>query len=903
MSEDLRLAAALSAYDAGCSVIPIAGDGTKKTSLTQWNPYRQKRATREQIAVWMADHTGYAIVCGPASGNLEVLDFDSAETYQAFLEAGEALGLGELLGRLRSGYEERTPDGGTHLPYRCMMTAGNTKLAKRPGPPKPEKPNEPTVETLIETRGDGGYFIAAPSNGRVHPSGRAWVKRAGGFDTLPNIEPEERAQLFALARSFDEMPIESADATPAAPRASGEGKRPGEVFREQHGTLDAFRGIVEPHGWKMTHRRGEVGYFRRPGKDDGWSATFAHAGSDLFYPFTSSTAFEAERGYNVFSVFAILNHGGDFTAAARELGKQGYGDPLPIERPAGAPSSGGAQTATEAPPATEEDHPRFALTDMGNAERFIYRHRGNVRYCPELGSWLIWEQTTDAAGAIRGGRWLRDENHRVYTLAQHAVRSIYDEANREDEIEERQKLAKHAIRSEATGRIEAMVKQAQWLDDVTITTAELDQDAWLLNVANGTVDLRTGKLRRPRKEDFITRMVPVPYDPDAPRDTWRQFLERIFTRPGNNGQPTVALMDYAQRLFGYATIGDPRERILPILWGGGRNGKTTMLEAICDTLGSGYAGAIDPALLYSKRDESQNQQHIAQLWGMRIVVAVEGGEDQKLDSALVKRITGRDTLKGRFLYKNQFSFTPTHVIALATNHKPRVSDSTASIWDRLRLVPFGARFFSEDEQEFAYAAEWQKADRLLPERLKQERTGILAWLIEGAVRYAKDGLKAPAIVMKSTNEYKAGEDIVGRFIGDCCLTMPDASVPFRELYDAYALWHADATDGDPTSEKAFGRRLTEKGFQTDTEGTGKSKFRVRRGLRLRAAGDVPLDTPPGGESGTNTTIGTDWNHSSEKSSHEDAIREKLPESRFQTVPTDNGSTSAEDESKDEGVTF
>lgn len=313
--------AAIAALNAGISVVPVLGDGSKRPPF-KWGEFQETLPGIDQVKAWFADggYTGFALICGPVSGDLEVLDFDDAAIYDQFVETAHGVGLGELVDRIIAGYAERTPGGGMHLPYFCSQIGGNAKLARRAD-----------KEVLIETRGAGGYIIAAPSNGTVHPSGGSWSLVSGDIYSIATITPEERQSLLALARTFDELPPADwhggdAPGAPSGPRPDS-GLRPGDDFRERHGTTEAFRAIVEPHGWRLTHRRGGVGYFLRPGKDHGWSATFNHADSGLFYVFTSSTGFEAERGYNPFSVYAILNHQGDFAEAASALARQGYGKP------------------------------------------------------------------------------------------------------------------------------------------------------------------------------------------------------------------------------------------------------------------------------------------------------------------------------------------------------------------------------------------------------------------------------------------------------------------------------------------------------------------------------------------------------------------------------------------------
>jgi len=311
--------AAMSALDAGIAVIPIVSDGTKRPPF-KWGAYQTELPTKDEIRTWFHDgrYTGMACVCGVVSNNLEVLDFDDGETYQAFVDTAESIGLDALLNRIRAGYEESTPNGGIHLFYYCDTIGGNQKLA-----------NRSSRDVLIETRGIGGYVIAAPSNGKVHPTGGAWSLVSGDVSTIATITPDERDQLLALARSFDQLPPLNDDGQRDRPSGPTTGGRPGDDFRDRHRNLHDFREVIEPHGWRLVYTRGSVGYFCRPGKDDGISASFNHADSGLFYVFSSSTAFEPNRGYNPFSVYAILNHGGNFADASSALSRAGYGTKTP----------------------------------------------------------------------------------------------------------------------------------------------------------------------------------------------------------------------------------------------------------------------------------------------------------------------------------------------------------------------------------------------------------------------------------------------------------------------------------------------------------------------------------------------------------------------------------------------
>lgn len=330
--------AARAAYAAGLSVVPPREDGTKQPDGT-WKQYQTTRPTVEQMRDWYVtgNRAGVGAICGAVSGNLECFEFDDLATYRAFLDAAQSSGLGDLIERIASGYEEATPGIGVHWLYRCAEIAGNMKLA-----------NRPNLDTLIETRGEGGYVILAPTDGRVHPSGGAYRLQRGDVATIATITPDERRELHRLARTFDEMPArEYQPPADRQPRDSDE-LQPGDDFN-QH--ADWRNDVLEPAGWAFVYQRGDVSYWRRPGKDRGVSATTNYAGADFFICFSTRTPFEPEAGYAKWRVYAILNHGGDFTEAARDLAAQGYGTAEPqMTFTNGTPAAGGAAPLPQSQP-------------------------------------------------------------------------------------------------------------------------------------------------------------------------------------------------------------------------------------------------------------------------------------------------------------------------------------------------------------------------------------------------------------------------------------------------------------------------------------------------------------------------------------------------------------------------
>jgi hypothetical protein len=257
------------------------------------------------------------------SGNLELLDFDDRDVHEQFKVAAVAVGLGDLVQRVEVGYREDTPRG-VHWFYRCDDVRPNAKLAERVGPVDP-KTGRPTRKALIETRGEGGYVIVAPSGGAVHPDGLEYRLTAGGIATIATISPEERDALWDLARTFDEVPKPLPVEKPAKSKGNGQlrgwSEEPGKAYSRDVTWAD----LLEPRGWVEVFTRGETTYWRRPGKTWGHSATTNHNGSDCLHVFSGSVDLEPNTSYTKFGVYAYWNHGGDFTAAARALHEVGYG--------------------------------------------------------------------------------------------------------------------------------------------------------------------------------------------------------------------------------------------------------------------------------------------------------------------------------------------------------------------------------------------------------------------------------------------------------------------------------------------------------------------------------------------------------------------------------------------------
>jgi P4 family phage/plasmid primase-like protien len=430
----------------------------------------------------------------------------------------------------------------------------------------------------------------------------------------------------------------------------------------------------------------------------------------------------------------------------------------------------------------------FNVTDMGNAERFIHQHSRKVRYCEKLGGWFVWD----------GRRFRKDETGAVYRLAQETVRAIYGEASRTLEEEKRIELGRWAYTSERLQRIEAMIRLASKQEIVAIMPDAFDKDPYLLNVNNGTIDLRKGVLKPHDPADLITKLVPVDYDPDAEMRLVNEWLLEIMD--GNQD-----MVSFLQRAVGYSLTGDTREQILLMCFGVGANGKSTFFGLVQDLLGD-YATATSTSTLMVKRTESIPCD-VAMLKGARFVAAAEAEAGQRIAESLVKQLTGGDVITARYLHSNPFTFRPTFRIWMAVNHKPVIRGTDVGIWRRIRLIPFTVVFPDH------------KQDKTLPEKLREELPGLLAWAVTGCLEWQKNGLGVPDEITKATGDYRDEMDVLGQFIDERCGVHDDLAVQSSVLFNAWSKW-CEANGEFKGTNKSFSLKLEEKGFKNTRRKSG-----------------------------------------------------------------------------------
>ncbi|MBI9078067.1 MAG: DNA primase [Desulfatibacillum sp.] len=445
----------------------------------------------------------------------------------------------------------------------------------------------------------------------------------------------------------------------------------------------------------------------------------------------------------------------------------------------------------------------------GDAALFIRLHQGRLLYDHSAGRWFTWEghywtldildQATAAVGAVVDV--FREEAQRQSWQKYKAEKAgtsdkAKSHAAREDALLRRARDLCTARRKQA---ILSLARAGK--DSLGDPGQAWDGNPWLLACPNGVVDLKTGTLRPGRPGDMIRTPCPTEYrgfDESAP--VWESFLTSVFDGDQD-------LVGFVQRLFGYAIAGEIKEHVLPILWGAGANGKSTLLEAVFHVLGP-LAGPIQSEMLLAQnqtRSSAGPSPDIMALQGKRIVSASETDEGRKLSVARVKALTGGDTIVGRMPYgRHEVAFKPQHTIFLCTNHKPRADADDFALWRRVLLIPF-TRAFVPDPQE----KHQRPVDKDLPEKLRAEASGILAWLIRGCLDWQDKGLGPPESVKAATSEYQSGEDLIGQFFGECCLIQTNTEVKAGYLYEAYRQWCGENGHRYISGTK-FGKRVKDR---------------------------------------------------------------------------------------------
>lgn len=451
----------------------------------------------------------------------------------------------------------------------------------------------------------------------------------------------------------------------------------------------------------------------------------------------------------------------------------------------------GAKQPRTAPASAKVAPTGYRLTELGNAERFRDQHGGVVRFVSGWKKWLFYD----------GRRWKVGADDKIRRMAHKTVKNLYAIAAQEPDSDKAGKIATWAKQSCRSSSISAMIKEAAAL--LAIDPSVLDNSPWLFNCWNCTIDMRTGAVHPHSKDDWLTKITPISYDPASEAPLFKSVLHTCFA--GNQ-----ELIDFVRRFAGYCMTGSTKEQCIAIWWGGGANGKSTIITPIAEVLGD-YAQTTRPETLMIKKNEGIPSD-LAKLKGARLVTAAEAEDGHRLAESAIKQMTGGEKIQARALYQDWFEFVPEFKILLCTNHKPIIRGDDHAIWRRIRLIPFNVTIPEQNQ------------DKDLPEKLKAELPGILAWMVSGAAEWMVHGLGNPAEVKEATESYQSEQSVISIFLDSCCTINPDIVVEAQQLFKEFSRWCTSEGHRKITQTK-LGKMITDLGFEkTRIPGVGRVAY-------------------------------------------------------------------------------
>lgn len=605
----------------------------------------------------------------------------------------------------------------------------------------------------------------------IHPdTGKPYI-----WLTKPNgAIPEPPAWLLALWKNWDALkpqlqglcPWATQKPTPKPPKRP----RPADATAEPS-VIDAYESAhdietaLAQYGYRNQGRRwlsphsstGLAGVVIFDGK------AWIHHASD---PLCSD---ESGQLVGAFDLFRYYDHGGDMTkavkAAAAELGMDRRPPTRIAQSRAVATAVGDSERAIVNPETGEIAEPISPeFSDDSLALEFVAQYGAGLRWTPGMG-WMHDE----------GTHWVRDEHLIRFDLARKTARATAHQATG---------TVRKAITSART--VNSILFLAQSDPDIVVPAMQWDNDPMMLNTPAGLVDLRTGKTLSRNREQYLTQLARVSMDDSMQIPVWTRFVAQVFA-------DNAEMIEFAQRMAGYCLTGDRREQKLFFAHGQGSNGKSTMLDILMWIMGT-YALKLPTTVLMSSKNE-RHPTELAQLQGKRLAVSNELEEGSFWAEARIKELTGDETLTARFMRQDNFTFTMTHKHLIAGNHKPRLKGGDPAMARRMVLMPFGQKF------------EGSAKDPRLPEKLKAEAPGIMAWAVQGAVKWHADGLAIPSNVEAASRDYMAEHDDIGMWMEECCETMSHLKARSSDLYASFRRWKQARGEHEP-SQTVWGEKMT-----------------------------------------------------------------------------------------------
>ena len=428
-------------------------------------------------------------------------------------------------------------------------------------------------------------------------------------------------------------------------------------------------------------------------------------------------------------------------------------------------------------------------TDLGNSGRLAYLHGDKIRYSSQMG-WLEYD----------GTQWRTVDEPSVVALARDIPRSILAEAESETDFARRRELAEWSAKSESASRLRAAVYLLQSEPGVLLEPEDLDRDPLLLNTENGTLDLTTGELLRHSAADLISMKTGTHYDPSATCPQWKAFVDSIM---GGDRE----MVGFLQRWTGYTLTGCTSEQCFAFLSGTGRNGKGVYSETLAALMGS-YANSLSQAAITVKFGDTIPNEWAA-MRGKRLAYAGEVESSRTLDAALLKTLSGEDTMSVRFFRREFFQMKPQFKLLYSANGRPKVKDSSWGFWRRVRLVPFDQTFNKDDPRNIPD----------LRERLLGELPGILNWALQGFKDWRENGLQEPERVLGAVKEYRDGENSVKVFCDEAFQPIHGHTVPLSRAHERYLSW-AKSSGERQMGRNTFAGELRTLGYDLVRQMTG-----------------------------------------------------------------------------------
>ncbi len=425
-----------------------------------------------------------------------------------------------------------------------------------------------------------------------------------------------------------------------------------------------------------------------------------------------------------------------------------------------------------------------AMTDLSNAKRFVRLHLRNIKFVPAWDCWVVWD----------GKRWVeKKKDKQMVTYVEEMIKEIRHEADSKISRDSAIKLYKHAEMSESESRIMACIRLASSQSEIRAEPDEFDKDKYLLNFQNGTLDLHNGYLNEFKRENMITRICTISYIQNKECELWSAFLDKIF-----EGDKDV--IEYLQKFTGMAFTGDVSEELFHIFHGGGANGKTTFMKTLNNILGNQYFKIMGVETLL-KRGQKTIANDIARLKGARIVWANEPEFDDIITEGKIKKMVSNERILGELKFKEPEEYEPEFSIIMTTNPKPRVRGSGKGWKRRVRFIPFDVEI-NDEEKDIHFA-----------DKLMNELQGIAAWIIEGCLKWQKEGIKPPEKILQATTEFHDDSDKFSELFNNLFIKDIQAVTPFIILYTVYEAW-ANNEKIHIMTKNAFSRVISDRGFKS-----------------------------------------------------------------------------------------